>query len=81
MGFEAFGDRACVGLSRQYSFALRRAGLHGIGDAWREIHAGRMAKSLFANERRSAEVPLPRRLHDAEYAARHAGKSANARDF
>jgi len=42
---------------------------------------GRMAKSLFANERRSAEVPLPRRLHDAEYAARHAGKSANARDF
>ena len=40
------GDRSCVRLARLDPLALRRAGLHGDGDAGRQEHRGRLAEPL-----------------------------------
>ena len=48
--------RPCVRLARRDALALRRAGLHGDGDAGRQEHGGRLAEPLPAG----AE-PTPKR--------------------
>ena len=48
---EAARDRPRLRLARRHALALRRAGLHGDGDARREEHAGRLAQSLPARAR------------------------------
>ncbi len=67
--------RARVRLARQHALALRRAGLHGDGDARREEHGGRLAEPVPAgaqatgSRRRSApsrcRPQLPRMLEGA----------------
>ena len=45
-------DRPRVRIARQHALALRRAGLHGDGDARREEHGGRLAEPLPAGAAR-----------------------------
>ena len=63
-----------------HALALRRAGLHGDGDARREEHAGRLAQSLPARARAPGGDAVPRRRARAAAAARAAGPRAGAGD-
>ena len=62
--------RARLRLARQHALALRRAGLHGIGHAWREEHRRRVAEPDLAGasapetRRRFARWRLLRRFRD-----------------
>ena len=70
-----------VRLARHHPLALRRPGLHGVGDARREEHAGRVAR---ARARRDAGpgagLALPRRLARGRAAAHPAGRRGRGRD-
>ena len=80
-------DRPRVRIARQHALALRRAGLHGVGDAGREEHAGRLAESLPAGRARCATTPLtavamarqmPRALRAARRRWRWAASASSA---
>ena len=62
VGRAAAGHRARVRLSRQHALALRRAGLHGNGDARREEHVRRLAEPLSAGAACGHDHAVPRRL-------------------
>ena len=69
-------------LARHHAVALRRAGLHGVGDAGREEHERRMAQSLPAGARNDAarhdSQPAAGGCADDADAARAAGRRAGA---
>ena len=71
----AAGDRPRLRLARRHALALRRAGLHGDGDAGREEHAGRLAEPLPARARARGGDAVPRRRARAAAAALAAGHS------
>ena len=77
--------RARVRLARQHALALRRAGLHGDGDARREEHGGRLAESLPAGAARRRRDAVPRRralgrsCRASSTAARRRSPSATSR--
>ena len=53
VGFEATGDRSRGRFAGQHAFAFRCAGLHGVGDAGREVDRRWLAQSLSAKQGRS----------------------------
>ena len=72
-------DRPRLRISRRHAFALRRAGLHGDGNARREEHDRRLAQSLPARARAPGGDAVPRRRRRAAAAALAPGSRAGAR--
>ena len=81
LGFEAAGDRSRVRIARQHSFALRCAGLHGVGDAGSEVDERWLAESLSAKQDRIRSSRLFRAVSMTQNnAARASGTRAGGGD-
>ena len=80
LGQPLAGDRARVRLARQHALALRRAGLHGVGDARRQEHAGTAGSIATCRSRTTARRSADRGRDDAADAALAAGHGAGAGD-
>ena len=80
LGRTTTGDRARLRIAGHDALALRRAGLHGVCDAGREEHAGRLAQPLPACARASEGDAVPGGRAGAAAAALAAGARAGARD-
>ena len=72
-------DRPRLRLARRHALALRRAGLHGDGNAGREEHAGRLAQSLPARARAPGGDAVPRGRAGAAAAAALQGPRRRSR--
>ena len=78
VGPEAPGHRARRRLAGQHALPLRRAGLHGIWHAGREVHRRWLAQPCGAPARARRE-PVPRHLHGGHAAAGAGGHGAGGR--
>src|SRR5581483_8545821 len=80
VGFETARNRSRLRLARQHALALRRAGLHGIGNTRPEGDARWLVESLSAKQKRRAELAVPRRIIHAADAACVARPRRSSRD-
>src|SRR5205085_12439466 len=73
VGFKAPRHYSGFGFTRQHAFTFRRAGLHGVSHARREVDERWLVESLSAKQTRSGEVAVSRRVDDQDHAARASG--------
>jgi hypothetical protein len=72
--------RARMRVARHHALALRRAGLHGVGDARGEEHRRRLARPRAPCDPARERVALPRGGHGPSAPARAAGRGGGGGD-